>query len=88
MARYDEITESNWLTKKEKQIQKSVNSLLAFCLIDFVLLVFRPVRVYHFSDFPNMHLIGVVLLFIMVWVRISQAEKEGRNPYMEGSRCL
>jgi hypothetical protein len=85
MARYDEMTESNWLTKKEKLIQKSTTIFVFICLIDFILLIFRPVRYYHFDNFPNMHFIGIILLFTMVLIRILQAEKEGKDPYMEAS---
>ena len=87
MARYDTVTGSNWLTKKEKLIRKSVNFFFVFCLIDFVLLFFKPIRNYHFSNFPNLHFVGIVLLFLMVIIRILQAQKEGTDPYMEASRA-
>ena len=86
MARYDEMTESNWLTKKEKRIVKSTTFFVIFCFIDFVLLIFRPIRNYHFDNFPNMHFIGIILLFAIVIIRITQAYKEGKDPYMEASR--
>ena len=65
MARYDEITESNWLTKKEILIQKTLNFFLVFTLLDFFSIVFRPIRHYHFNHFPNFHLMGIILLFIL-----------------------
>lgn len=86
MARYDEITQSNWLTKREKLIRKSTNIILAICLIDMTSLLFSPIRKYHFNNFPNFHLIGVSLLFIIVLIRIFQARNEGKDPSMEASR--
>ena len=85
MARYDEITESNWLTKKEILIQKTLNFFLVFTLLDFFSIIFRPIRHYHFNNFPNFHLIGIVLLFILTVKRIIQGSTAGRNPYMDAS---
>lgn len=85
MAHYDEITETNWLTKKEKVILKSTVFFIIFCVVDFFLLIFKAVRNYHFDNFPNLHFIGIILLFIIVVFRISQAYEEGKDPYMEAS---
>lgn len=87
MPRYDPISESNVLSKKEKRIQKSTNFFLIIGLIDLVLLIFKPIRAYHFVNFPNTHFIGVVLLFVIVFFRINQAMNEGKNPEMEASRA-
>lgn len=87
MARYDEISETNWLTKKEKRIQKANLFVLFFALADLFLLLFRPVRRYHFQDFPNYHFIGICLLLLMAIIRLWQAYEEGKDPYMEASRA-
>ena len=86
MAHYDKMMERNYLTKNEKKIKFTVNLFLALTLVDFLTIVIKPIRNYHFENFPNMHLIGVVLLFIIVVVRIYQANNEGKDPYMESSK--
>jgi len=86
MARYDEITERNWLTRKEKLIQKSVNFFLGITVLDFLLIIIKPIRRYHFDNFPNFHFIGLILIFIITIARIAQAKNEGKEPYMESSR--
>ena len=85
MARYDEMTERNWLTKKEILIQKTLNFFLGITLLDFFSIVFRPIRHYHFNNFPNFHLIGIVLIFVITVNRIMDGKTAGKNPYMEAS---
>lgn len=86
MARYDERTERNWMTKKEKLIRNSTNYLLIATLLDLLSLVLKPVRDYHFENFPNLHFIGILLLFVNVIIRKVQASNEGKDPLMEASR--
>lgn len=87
MARFDEITGSNWLTKKEEKIEKSTTIFIIISIIDFFSMIFFTSRDYHFKNFPNFHLIGITLLFVITIIRINQAYKEGRDPYMDASRA-
>lgn len=86
MARYDKYTERNILTKNEKLIQKSVNFLLIISISDFISIFIRPIRNYHFNNFPNFYLVGISLIFLSTLVRTFQAKNEGKDDYMETSR--
>ena len=70
----------------ENLIKKTANFFLFFCILDVISLIFVTSRNYHFDNFPNFHIIGIILLFTTVIYRINQATNEGRDPYMEGSR--
>ena len=70
----------------ENLIKKTANFFLFFCILDVISLIFVTSRNYHFDNFPNFHIIGIILLFTTVIYRINQATNEGRHPYMEGSR--
>jgi uncharacterized membrane protein YdcZ (DUF606 family) len=59
MARYDEIAESNWLTRKEKLIQKSVNFFLGIMVLDFLLIIIKPKK--------RLHLMTQVKLLWIYW---------------------
>ena len=72
--------------KSEKIIQKSSTIFLIISILDFLLILIKPIRNYHIMDFPNNHLIGVTLLFVVSIIRIFQAKNQGKDPYMEASR--
>ena len=48
MAQYDEITETNWLTKGEKVILKSTLFFIIFCVVDFFLLILELSKEYFY----------------------------------------
>lgn len=72
---------------KEELIKRTAQLFLSIALIDFALLIFKPIRDHHFDNFPNMHFIGVTLLFVVVVARMYLAYKAGEDPYMESSRA-
>jgi len=86
MADFDKNIGINWLTEKERLIQITVNIFLFATIIDFISIVFKPIRDYHFAHFPNLHFIGVLLLFAITVKRIFQAYDEGKDVHMDMSR--
>jgi hypothetical protein len=86
MVKSNKYFSKNRLNKIEKLIQKSANIFLIISILDFLLIFIKPIRNYHFTDFPNNHLIGVTLLFVVSSFRIFQAKNQGIDPYMEASR--
>lgn len=72
---------------KEELVKRTTQLFLGIALIDFALLIFKPIRDHHFDNFPNMHFIGITLLFLMVVARIYLAYKAGEDPHMESSRA-
>jgi hypothetical protein len=87
MARYDPITQSNWLDRREKLIQRLVLMVLWLSIINFISLFLEVSRSYQFEHSPYLHFIGMCLLFLSSILRIIQAQNEGQDPQMEASRA-
>ena len=63
-----------------------MNFFLFISILDFLSILIKPIREYHFNDFPNFHIVGITLLFTTTIIRIYEAKNEGKDDYMESSR--